>query len=229
MYSAMPAILKEAVEKAYVNCGWNLLQSKNKYGNNIFPDFHDLLKELPTIIQNSDFSGEVKGNYTGALITRVNSLTTGYFRTIFQKEELPLSELFDCNCIVDLSRVGSNETKALLMGILFLKLLEYRMSTATSENVPLKHITVLEEAHNLLKKTSTEQNQESSNLQGKSVEMLTNGIAEMRTYGEGFIIADQAPGLLDPAVIRNTNTKIVIVHIIHRLLVVPPPASTPLL
>ena len=38
--------------------------------------------------------------------------------------------------------------------------------------------------------------------------MLTNAIAEMRTYGEGFIIADQAPGLLDPAVIRNTNTKI---------------------
>ena len=38
--------------------------------------------------------------------------------------------------------------------------------------------------------------------------MLANAIAEMRTYGEGFIIADQAPGLLDMAVIRNTNTKI---------------------
>ena len=32
---------------------------------------------------------------------------------------------------------------------------------------------------------------------------------QMRTYGEGFIIADQAPGLLDMAVIRNTNTKII--------------------
>ena len=50
---------------------------------------------------------------------------------------------------------------------------------------------------------------ESANLAGKSVEMLTNAIAEMRTYGEGFVIADQAPGLLDPAVIRNTNTKVV--------------------
>ncbi len=40
--------------------------------------------------------------------------------------------------------------------------------------------------------------------------MLTNSIAEMRTYGEGFIIADQAPALLDEAVIRNTNTKIVL-------------------
>ena len=31
----------------------------------------------------------------------------------------------------------------------------------------------------------------------------------MRTYGEGFIIVDQAPGLLDMSVIRNTNTKII--------------------
>ena len=44
---------------------------------------------------------------------------------------------------------------------------------------------------------------------GKSVEMLANAIAEMRTYGEGFIIADQSPSLMDMAVIRNTNTKII--------------------
>ena len=32
----------------------------------------------------------------------------------------------------------------------------------------------------------------------------------MRTYGEGFIIVDQAPGLMDMSVIRNTNTKIIL-------------------
>lgn len=77
-------------------------------------------------------------------------------------------------------------------------------------NSRLRHVTVLEEAHNLLRRTSAEQAQESANLQGKSVEMLANAIAEMRTYGEGFIIADQAPGLLDTSVIRNTNTKIIL-------------------
>jgi len=89
-----------------------------------------------------------------------------------------------------------------------LKLQEYRM-TNDDMNAELKHLTVLEEAHNLLKRTSTEQSSESANLLGKSVEMLSNAIAEMRTYGEGFIIADQAPGLLDMSVIRNTNTKII--------------------
>ena len=85
-----------------------------------------------------------------------------------------------------------------------------RTAGANRPNSGLQHITVLEEAHNLLRRTSTEQSQESSNLQGKSVEMLTNAIAEMRTYGEGFLIADQSPGLLDMAVIRNTNTKLIL-------------------
>jgi hypothetical protein len=40
--------------------------------------------------------------------------------------------------------------------------------------------------------------------------MLANSIAEMRTYGEAFIIADQSPGLMDSSVIRNTNTKIIL-------------------
>ena len=95
------------------------------------------------------------------------------------------------------------------MGILVMKLQQYR-SASKKRNQDLKHITVLEEAHNLLKRTSTEQSMEGSNLIGKSVEMLANSIAEMRTYGEGFIIADQAPGLLDMSVIRNTNTKIIL-------------------
>ena len=57
-------------------------------------------------------------------------------------------------------------------------------------NMPFRHMTILEEAHNILKKTSTEQNPENPSVAGKSVEMIANAIAEMRTYGEGFIIAD---------------------------------------
>ena len=210
MYAAMPAILKEAVEVAYQKCGWNLLTSENKYTPEVFPDFYDLLRELPEVIEKTGYVGEAKGTYTGALLTRVKSLTNGYFRTIFQKDEISSEDLFDKSCIVDLSRVGSTETKALLMGTVFLKLQEYRMATAKNKNEDLNHVTILEEAHNLLRRTSSEQGMESANLQGKSVEMITNAIAEMRTYGEGFIIVDQSPGLLDKAVIRNTNTKIIL-------------------
>lgn len=208
MYAAMPAVLKAAMENAYRSAGWNLVKSENKYGD-IFPSFIDVAIEVEKYINKSEYSDENKSNYKGSLLTRLESLTNGINGMIFSSDDLSDKELFDENVIVDLSRVGSTETKALIMGILVLKLQEYRMTQSDSNNSPLKHVTVLEEAHNLLKRTSTEQNSESANLLGKSVEMLTNAIAEMRTYGEGFIIADQSPGLLDLAVIRNTNTKII--------------------
>lgn len=208
MYAAMPAVLKSAVEKSYKDCGWDMIRSVNTYGEVLYPSFADVAKNIKEIIDNSEFDKDNKGAYKGSLLTRLESLTNGINGMIFTCDEISNEALFDENVIVDLSRVGSSETKSLIMGMLVLKLQEYRM-TSNAMNVELKHITVLEEAHNLLKKTSTEQSSESANLIGKSVEMLTNAIAEMRTYGEGFIIADQAPGLLDMSVIRNTNTKII--------------------
>lgn len=209
MYAAMPAILKDALEQSYISLGWDIVRSTCAGDVRPFPDFHDLLAALPRVIEASAYDSEVKSNYAGALLTRVKALTNGYYRTIFQKDELSSEDLFDKSCIVDISRVGASETKSLLMGVVFLKLQEYRMATASEVNSGLRHLTVLEEAHNLLRRTSAEQGMESANLAGKSVEMMSNAIAEMRTYGEGFLIADQAPGLLDPAVIRNTNTKVV--------------------
>lgn len=209
MYAAMPAVLKSAIEKSYVDCGWDLMRSANRYGEKVYPNFADVARNIKEIIDTSEYDTENKGAYKGSLLTRLQALTTGINGTIFVADELTLEELFDNNVIVDLSRVGSSETKALIMGMLVLKLQEHRMAETSRMNSRLKHITVLEEAHNLLRRTSTEQSPDSANLMGKSVEMLSNAIAEMRTYGEGFIIVDQAPGLLDMAVIRNTNTKII--------------------
>lgn len=210
MYAAMPAVLKNAVEKAYEDCGWELAASRNPYGDGLYPCFADVAHNVREIIDSSEYDAENKGAYKGSLLTRISSLTTGINGMVFSSDEIDVGDLFDGRTIVDLSRVGSSETKSLLMGILVLKLQEHRMAQGMAHNSGLRHLTVLEEAHNLLKRTSTEQPAEGGNLLGKSVEMLSNAIAEMRTYGEGFVIADQAPGLLDASVIRNTNTKIVL-------------------
>ncbi len=210
MYAAMPAVLKNAVEKAYEDCGWELAASRNSYGDGLYPCFADVAHNVREIIDSSEYDAENKGAYKGSLLTRISSLTTGINGMVFSSDEIDVGDLFDGRTIVDLSRVGSSETKSLLMGILVLKLQEHRMAQGMAHNSGLRHLTVLEEAHNLLKRTSTEQPAEGGNLLGKSVEMLSNAIAEMRTYGEGFVIADQAPGLLDASVIRNTNTKIVL-------------------
>ncbi|WP_335970672.1 ATP-binding protein [Fusobacterium polymorphum] len=209
MYAAMPAILKEAIIQSYKKCGWDLDLSVNLENDNFFPTFIDLLEELKNVIKLSEYSEEVKANYVGSLTTRVKSLTNGLNGQIFSSKEIDNEILFDTNVIVDLSRIGSQETKSLLMGILVMRLSEYRMATSKTSNRKLHHITVLEEAHNILRAKSSASSVEGSNVAEKAVEMISNAIAEMRTYGEGFIIVDQSPSAVDISAIRNTNTKII--------------------
>lgn len=208
MYDAMSSILRSSVENTYKACGWDLRKSacKNPKGR-VFPTVKDLLEQFNIKLNSTAFAKDVKSNYVGALSTRLESLCTGICGELFNGKNLDDSALFEKSVIIDLSRAGASETKSMIMGIMLIRLQEYRMSMEEM-NLPLQHITVLEEAHHLLKKTSLAQSDDHANLAGKSVEMLSNAIAEMRSKGEGFIIADQAPGLMDTSVIRNTNTKI---------------------
>ena len=171
MYAAMPAVLKDAVLSAYSTCGWDLTVSKNIISDTLFPTFQDLLEQLIRVINESAYSEEVKSNYAGSLTTRVRSLTNGLNGQIFASNERDNHILFDTNVIVDLSRIGSQETKALIMGVLVMRLSEHRMSQATESNNKLRHITVLEEAHNILGAHSENSNPEEGNITGKSVEM----------------------------------------------------------
>lgn len=217
LYAAMPAILKEAVVNAYIKCGWDVQNSIWIQGisDHKYPIFGDVLETLPNIINTSDYSADAKGDYKGALLTRVQAMTTGMNGLIFRKSEgIEDDVLFNQNTIIDLSEVGSDETIALLMGVLIMRLNEYRKSQRKTgifigHDNSLNHVTVLEEAHNLLKRTSKDQNQEGANMIGKSVEMISNSIKEMRTYGEGFLIIDQSPLAVDSSVIENTATKII--------------------
>ncbi|HZZ85366.1 MAG TPA: hypothetical protein VFE30_12565 [Anaeromyxobacteraceae bacterium] len=71
-------------------------------------------------------------------------------------------------------------------------------------------MVVLEEAHHFLRRANGEG--PGSDLVRQSNILLADAFAEFRAYGQGILVADQAPGDLDQAVLRNTNVKIV-----HRL------------
>ncbi|MBR4838780.1 MAG: ATP-binding protein [Bacteroidales bacterium] len=207
MYAAMPQVLSHSIIEAYKNCGWDMERSFNP--NKQFPIVEDVLDSLKEYINSSDYSSDTKGDYIGSLETRLQSLCDGTVGRMLRGASISNEELFNENVIVDLSQVRSMENQSLIMGLLVLKLDEFRSSEGKGMNQPLRHVTILEEAHHLLKRTSTTQNAESSNVAGMAVEKIANSMAEMRTYGEGFIIADQSPSMLDLATIRNTNTKII--------------------
>lgn len=218
--AAMPNLLEEAIRISYEQCGWDIDNSIHidGFSDKIYPTFEDVMRILPGLIDESDYSSENKGNYKGSLLTRVNSMTQGLIGMIFDDEfGIEDKKLFDEDVIVDLSEIGSEDTNAIIMGVLIMRLNEYRQDQRRmkalrgepTHDESLRHITVLEEAHNLLRRTSTEQNDESSNPAGASVKAISNTIKEIRTYGEGFLIIDQTPSALDDSAIENTATKIV--------------------
>lgn len=211
LYAAQPALLRECIEEAYLQTGWDLSNSVYvKPGSVRYPTFSLLLEIIPQIIEHSRFVGESKGTYEGALLTRVGMLTHGVYGQVFNGSGCVADrELFDGKVVVDLSSVGSKETLALLMGILIIRMREYRTVTGKADNRPLHHLLVLEEAHNILQRGSSQNSEGGENVSGKAVEMLSQCIAEMRSYGQGVFIADQSPSLLDPSCLRNTATKVI--------------------
>lgn len=211
LYGAMPGILKQAFERVYIEHGWDLNYSERviEIGSK-YPTFKDLEKAVEAVIDESTYTADTKGDYKGALLNRIRSLNTGFEKDIFGNSiGVPQRVLFDANTIIDLSSIGSDETRSLIMGILIIQLREYRKVTVKTSNNPTRHVTVLEEAHNILKRCSKETSADSGNVVGKSVAMLCDCIAEVRSLGEGFMIVDQSPSAVDETAIKNTAIKIV--------------------
>ena len=220
MYAAMPALLEEGMRRSYESCGWNLSASRCRHDPPRYPTLVDLADHLRGVIETSDYSAQLKADYQGALVTRIRSLTRGVRGEMLcplPGEVTSDKDLFDSSCVVNLMSLGSPETKALVMGMLMTRLYEHRQcAMGDPEHAQrvardkLLHLTVLEEAHHLLKRHSTEVAQESANLRGMAVEMFATAIAEMRALGEGFLVVDQSATSLDLSVIKNTNTKIIL-------------------
>ncbi len=210
LYAAQPAMLRECVEEAYIRTGWDISNSIFTRPDPIkFPNFTVLLKVVPDIIKKSKFVGETKGTYEGALLTRIAMLADGIYGQVFNSGAcLNDRQLFDSNTIIDLSEAGSGETISLIMGVLIVRLKEYRAVSCIHMNSSLRHVMVIEEAHNIFKSSRTTNSDGGENISGKSVEMLSQCIAEMRGYGQGIFIVDQSPNAIDISGIRNTATKI---------------------
>lgn len=211
LYAGQPAMLRDCIQRSYVKAGWDTANSIYLLdGTPRFPTFETLLEVIPEAIAESHFVGESRGSYEGALLTRVRMLTVGTFGQVFEGTvSMTDQELFEENVIVDLSAGSSQEVVSLIMGILIIRLREYLTENVRPGNLALRHLTILEEAHNILSAQNDHNVEGGVSISGQSAQMLANSIAEMRTYGEGFIISDQAPGALHPAAIRNTATKVI--------------------
>jgi hypothetical protein len=238
-YGPMPYILEKCLHAVYRNKGWDLTlgyhsmlsnsqsatdffsieHTKKQYANKshkfLFPTMQELKDEIARYIDEElKYDGEVAGNVKTAMKVRLENLCVGAKGYTFNTSEfMDFNELLEKNVVFELEGLVDDSDKAFSVGLLVIFINEYRQvqkEISGNQKSSLKHLLVIEEAHRLLKNVDTERSTETAgNPKGKAVEHFTNMIAEMRSYGQGVIVAEQIPTKLAPDVIKNSSTKIV--------------------
>lgn len=238
-YGPMPYILERCLHNIYKNKGWNLtlgyhpllINLKNKEEvfsseymkekylldahKQLFPTMIDLKNEVKRYIeQEMQYDGEVGGNIKTAILARLESLCVGAKGYMFNTTDfINMESMMSKNVVFELEGLADDSDKAFCVGLLVIFINEFRQvfkEEHSNEKIGLQHLLVIEEAHRLLKNVETERSSENmGNPKGKAVEHFTNMIAEMRSYGQGVIIAEQIPSKLAPDVIKNSSNKII--------------------
>ena len=239
LYGPMPYILEKCLYSIYKKKGWDLtlgchpllvnLESElylydeeyifEQYNNlthrYLFPTMQDLKNEIIRYIENElEYKGEILDNIKSAMLVRLENLCYGAKGYTFNTSEyINFDKLLNKRVVFELEDLADDADKAFGVGLLIIFINEYRKIKRELQgfyNEGLQHLLVIEEAHRLLKNTSIEVGSElNGNAKGKAVEHFVNILAEMRSYGQGVIVAEQIPAKLAPDVIKNSSNKVV--------------------
>lgn len=218
LYAPMPYILEQSIHEIYEDKGWDLSVNKNNRGtNNIraYPILTDLYNKIEEVVDRLGYDERISMDVKAGLRARINNLRIGGKGLMLNtRRSISETDLFEKPIILELKQFVNDEEKAFVIGLILIRLYEYYESqNRTGKNVhfgDFRHLTLIEEAHRLLKNVSTESGgEDNANPKGKAVETFTNILSEIRAYGEGILIAEQIPVKLTPDAIKNTNLKIV--------------------
>ncbi|MBE5767648.1 MAG: ATP-binding protein [Clostridiales bacterium] len=214
LYAPMPYVLERAVYKVYEDRGWDIVTGENKFGLNRYPMLEELKDAIIEVTDSLKYDAEVASNVKAALTARITSLMVGGKEFIMNTpQSISMDYLLKTPTVLELEDLGDDDTKAFVMGILLVRIYEYRQQKQyeTSNRIgggkSLQHIIMIEEAHRLLK--NVQSNGEGNQTRAKAVEFFCNMLAEIRSFGQGFFIADQVPTKLAPDTLKNTNLKII--------------------
>jgi len=214
-----PQVLSAALGRVYQDAGWDLALGEPADGRRsavAYPTLTGLQRAAERVVAEIGYSQRVTDDVLGFIRVRLASLrhgTTGRF--LEGGHPLDFGALLARNVVLEIEDVGDDSDKAFLIGTVLIRLAEHLRLTHRLRPLAaagLHHVTVVEEAHRLLRRAGPVGEPGGGGAAGHAVEMFAGLLAEIRAYGEGLIIAEQIPARLSPDVIKNTAVKIV-----HRL------------
>lgn len=159
------------------------------------PTLDSLYAHLARVIKQSGFAGPDGANIRASLLGRISLLASGPLGIALSappQAAVDWEDLLAGSSLVEMRGFAGPFERSLVFGLLLSGLISYREHNVFTHG--LGHVTVLEEAHRLLR------HNDGPDTEG--VRMFVEAIAELRGSGEGFIVVDQAPTLLDPGVMK---------------------------
>jgi hypothetical protein len=201
----MPEVLATAIEQTYRKHGWDMA---GLVPDGPPPHLADLVREIDRSSRELGYGPEVTGNIRAGLLLRLRRLLDGPLAPeLGGAQGLGIAHLMRKPTVIELSCLPDAESQSLVMGFLALQIRHHWRLAGVSDS--LRHLTVIEEAHRLLKSIPETA---ANATRTRAVEDLAHMLAELRGFGAGLAIVDQTPSYLVPSVIANTGTKI-----LHRL------------
>lgn len=207
------SVIAEALLRVYEQFGWRLtdIYPNDREAHRGFPRLSDFVLQMEKVIQSRGYADELESNLKAALIGRFQPLLIGSKGRMFdtQKCEPSPAELLTLPTILEMNDLMLDDKALVVMFVLTL-LREHRERDKSLLG-ELKHITMVEEAHNILEDVKSAGGGEgatSSDARYKAVQAFCGLLTEIRALGEGLIIADQSPEKLARDAMRNTNLQI---------------------
>ena len=213
MDAPLPHVLDDALHQVYEDRGWDLVTGTHPAGGpECQPTLGDLLETCTKVVHALGYDNQLKGNIQAALRTRLTSLMRGAKGCMLNvRQSVSMEYLLAAPTVIEFSAIGDDDEKAFLLGCILLKLAQHRQTQGLA-TAGLRHVTLIEEAHRLLRNVPETAGSAVANPRRQAVEAFSNMLAELRAFGEGLVVVDQMPSKLVPDVIRNSGIKVV-----HRL------------
>jgi hypothetical protein len=206
MWGPLPAILERLIRRLYRTRGWLYVSDDVEREA---PQMIDLYDSIRPGIKELGYSRETESEATAALEVRVGRLCDGSLgKMLNARASVDFDAMMQHPVVIEIGGIGNSDDRAFVMALILNRIYQYWIVRKDQSSQGLKHVTLVEEAHNLLGNVDTAQIEGQANPKGEAVQQFANMLAEIRSFGEGLIIADQSPSKLIPDVVRMTGTKI---------------------
>ena len=209
-----PQVLSRALLRCYQDRRWSLTtgepvgswRAHSPADAPAWPTLSDLQVAARQVVEDIGYGREVADNVRGFIDVRIGSLRLGSPGRFFEGgHPLDIRALLEQNVVIELEGIGSDADKAFLIGVVLIRIVEH-LRVHRAKAAGLLHLTVIEEAHRLLK------NVPAGSPAAQAVSLFADLLAEIRAYGEGVAVAEQIPAKIISDVVKNSAVKVM-----HRL------------